>query len=199
MGDIKKARQWAIDTAKDDSHGYSQAVRWGPDYDCSSFIISALAAGGFNMKYYGATYTGNMPQALTLCGFKRVYGVNMVTGTGLKDGDILLNPETHTEMYIGDGLTVGAHYSENRNKYGAAGDQTGNEISIEVYRNKNYTQVWRYIEPITDEQDIDTVAKAVINGDYGCTPEREKKLAREGYNPTQVQKRVNELLKGGYT
>lgn len=198
MGDLAKAIQWAKDIAADDTHGYSQSVRWSPDYDCSSFIISALEHGGFPMKEYGATYTGDMGQALTLCGFRRVYGCNLATGTGLKAGDILLNPETHTELYLGDGYTVGAHGSETGGKYGTAGDQTGNEISVQKYRNKNYTQVWRYTNPKTGIKDIDTAAKAVINGDYGVTPEREKRLAREGYNPTEVQRRVNELLKGGY-
>ena len=27
--------------AADDTHGYDQASRWGPDYDCSSLVISA--------------------------------------------------------------------------------------------------------------------------------------------------------------
>lgn len=198
MGDIAKAIQWARDIAIDDSHGYSQAVRNGPDYDCSSFVINALEYGGFPMKNYGATYTGDMGQALILCGFRRVYGCNLVTGAGLKAGDVLLNPATHTELYIGGGYAVGAHCSETGGKYGKAGDQTGNEISIQKYRDKNYTQVWRYIIPKTDTKDINVAAKAVINGDYGVTPDRERRLAREGYNPTEVQRRVNELLKGGY-
>ena len=39
---IDQVVQWAIDTANDDTHGYSQAQdrRWGtPDYDCASFVI----------------------------------------------------------------------------------------------------------------------------------------------------------------
>ena len=27
--------------AADNSHGYDQANRWGPDYDCSSAVITA--------------------------------------------------------------------------------------------------------------------------------------------------------------
>ena len=32
MGVIDNAVQWATDIANDDSHGYSQSVRWGPHY-----------------------------------------------------------------------------------------------------------------------------------------------------------------------
>lgn len=38
---IDKAIQWALKIAKDPSHGYDQTKRWGPDYDCSSFLITA--------------------------------------------------------------------------------------------------------------------------------------------------------------
>ena len=37
-----KAVQWVIGVAEDNSHGYDQSSRWGPDYDCSSFVISAF-------------------------------------------------------------------------------------------------------------------------------------------------------------
>ena len=35
---IEKAVEWAISIANDNSHGYDQAHRDGPDYDCSSLI-----------------------------------------------------------------------------------------------------------------------------------------------------------------
>ena len=86
MGVIEDAVAWAIETANDQSHGYSQADRWGPDYDCSSFVISALEAASLPMKAYGASYTVNMPQALKACGFTKVKGVNLSTGAGLLRG-----------------------------------------------------------------------------------------------------------------
>ena len=56
------ACEWAVKTAKDQRHGYSQAQdrRWGtPDYDCSSFALSSYKNGaGINIGK--ATYTGNM-------------------------------------------------------------------------------------------------------------------------------------------
>ncbi len=41
MGKIEKATQWMIDLANNPKHGYDQDNRWGPDYDCSSAVISA--------------------------------------------------------------------------------------------------------------------------------------------------------------
>ena len=32
MSKIESATQWMINLANDDSHGYDQANRWGPDY-----------------------------------------------------------------------------------------------------------------------------------------------------------------------
>lgn len=198
---IKAAIEWARKIAADDTHGYSQVNRWGRDYDCSSFVISALDAGGFPMKSYGATYTGNMGAALAKCGFKRVSGVNLASGSGLQAGDILLNPATHTEMYIGGGYTVGAHSSETGGKTGKTGDQTGNEISIQPYRNKNYIEVWRYSGGATQPQNIndslDAIARRVIRGEFGNGAERVTRLTAAGYNATRVQERVNRILRGG--
>ena len=57
MGVIDNAVQWATDIANDDSHGYSQSVRWGPHYDCSSFVITAYQNSGVPVKDNGMTYT----------------------------------------------------------------------------------------------------------------------------------------------
>ena len=50
MGVIDNAVQWATDIANDDSHWYSQDVRWGPHYDCSSFVITAYQMTGVPVK-----------------------------------------------------------------------------------------------------------------------------------------------------
>ena len=206
MGKIDAAIKWALKIAADDSHGYSQAVRWSPDYDCSSFVISALEAAGFPMRAYGATYTGNMGVALKACGFYKVHSVDLKTGAGLVRGDILLNPVMHTELYIGDGRTVGAHGSETGGKYGRAGDQTGNEISVQAYRNKNYMEVWRYggntlaynPEGSNNEYYRD-IARRVIRGDFGNGADRIKRLRAAGYDTAainKIQQTVNVMLRG---
>lgn len=204
MGTVEKYVSWALKIAADNTHGYSQAVRWAPDYDCSSFVISALEAAGLPMKAYGASYTGNMPQALKACGFTKVKGVNLSTGAGLLRGDVLLNPATHTEIYIGNNQAVGAHCSETGGKYGKAGDQTGNEISVQAYRNKNYSEAWRYggkdkaFTPAAGKWD--NAAREVIRGKYGNGAARIAALSRIGYTDAEIneiQQTVNYLMKGG--
>lgn len=70
--------------AADSSHGYDQANRWGPDYDCSSAVISAWELAGVPVKTKGATYTGNMRGVFLRCGFEDVTaGVDLATGAGL--------------------------------------------------------------------------------------------------------------------
>lgn len=55
---IDRAIQWAVNIANDDSHGYDQTSRRGPDYDCASLAIAAFKNAGVDVG--GATYTGNM-------------------------------------------------------------------------------------------------------------------------------------------
>ena len=43
-GVIDSAVNWAVSIANNAAHGYSMNNRWGPDYDCSSFVISAEKA-----------------------------------------------------------------------------------------------------------------------------------------------------------
>ena len=50
MGDIKKALKFMVDTANDNTHGYDQAKRNSPDYDCSSLLGTALNKAGFTAE-----------------------------------------------------------------------------------------------------------------------------------------------------
>ena len=50
MGVIESALKWAKQIADDNSHGYDQSSRWGPDYDCSSLMISAYKQAGLPLK-----------------------------------------------------------------------------------------------------------------------------------------------------
>ena len=142
---IDKAVAWAVMIANDDTHGYDQGGRWGPDYDCSSLVISAYEYAGVPLKsVYGATRTRNMVPQMLEAGFADVTAsVNLKTGAGLRKGDIVWR-EGHVEMVIAPGQLVGAHYSENKGKYGEDGDQTGFEISCTAYSNKNWTRAFRY-------------------------------------------------------
>ena len=138
------ACDWAIKTANDQKHGYSQANRWGnPDYDCSSFVISAYKNQGVNTG--NATYTGNMSDLLNH-GFSDVTkNVNLSTGNGLQPGDILYyhisGTNGHAAMYAGNGQIVHARGQS----YGspAPGDQ-GSEIAVCPYYRGKWQHVYRY-------------------------------------------------------
>ncbi|MCH3968146.1 MAG: NlpC/P60 family protein [Atopobiaceae bacterium] len=130
---------WALGIASDDSHGYDQENRWGPDYDCSSLVISALDAAGIDTN--GATYTGNMRSCLTAAGF-----VWLSAGTSLQYGDILLNECRHTAIYIQDGMIVQASGNENGGVTGGkTGDQTGREILTRTYYSYPWDGILRYV------------------------------------------------------
>ena len=132
--------------AADDSHGYDQANRWGPDYDCSSAVIAAWELAGVPVKTNGASYTGNMRGVFLRCGFEDVTGsVDLAIGTGLQRGDVLLNIRHHTAMYCGNGQEVEASINENGGvTCGMTGDQTGREFLVRPYRNYPWDCVLRY-------------------------------------------------------
>ena len=133
MGVIEDAVAWAIDTANDQSHGYSQADRWGPDYDCSSFVISAFEQAGVSLREAGASYTGNMRGPMISCGFVDVtYSIGLDSGYGLQPGDVLLNYAAHTCICIGGGKVANCRTDEGHPQ---SGDQSGNEIRIQSYWN----------------------------------------------------------------
>lgn len=143
--DVEAAVKWAIAIASDSSHGYDQSNRWGPNYDCSSLIYEAFrVGGGFNLPVH-VGYTGSMVADFTKVGFKWLTNLGN-SQAGLLRGDILLNTGAHTEIYIGDGMLVGAHINEFGGiTGGASGDQTGNEISKTQYYSFPWNGVLRYV------------------------------------------------------
>lgn len=119
--------KWALEIAADDSHGYAQDARNGdPDYDCSSFIFYALKQAGFDVGETPFT-TFNMRAILERNGFTAI----PYDPSTLEVGDILLDENEHTEIYIGNGQTVGAHVNERGDiRNGEPGDQSKQEISV---------------------------------------------------------------------
>lgn len=149
---IESTCDWAVSIANDNSHGYSQINRWGPDYDCSSLVISAYEQAGIKVKEAGASFTGNMRQAFKKCGFQDIkYSKNMT----LKRGDILLNEIHHTCLYLGEDKIVQASCSETGGTTGKPGDQTGKEIAVGKFY--NYSKGWDYVLRYEEQQEGETV------------------------------------------
>lgn len=158
---VEKAIEWAISIANDNTHGYSQEGRTGPDYDCSSFVSTAFKNGGFSVS--GSLGTGNMKDSFVKKGFT-AYKKGSVS---LKRGDILLRPATstrggHIELYLGNDKCVAAHSgtTDSRGRYSQGekkGDQTGKEIEVRsknactFCKNADYTYILRYNSSSNDD------------------------------------------------
>ena len=137
---IEDAVTWAVNIANDDSHGYDQTNRWGPNYDCSSLVISAYQQAGCPVKTNGATYTENMKTAFVKTGFD---AINYTQGMQLIRGDVILK-YGHTVMYIGNGQIVSASSNEfGGSTGGQTGDQTGKEVKVSNFYNDSWHTVLR--------------------------------------------------------
>lgn len=139
---VKSYVNWMLGIAADDSHGYDQNWRWGErgDYDCSSFVVTALNHAGVNT--YGATYTGNMRSQLTRGRIRWYSDLSKI-----ERGDILLNEGHHTAVYLGDGMVVNASQNEHNGAVGGRpGDQTGREIWVRPYVNFPWDGFLRLID-----------------------------------------------------
>ena len=152
----------ALAIANDNSHGYSMVNRWGPDYDCSSFVITCLKQAGFETG--GATYSGNMVSNLTQHGFSYIPSskIDLSSSSSLQAGDILM-ASGHTEIYIGNGKRVGAH----RNYDGKTGDSGGNEISVLNYSRGSWYGILRYTGSGSTATAVTTAATTTSSAQTG--------------------------------
>lgn len=191
MPNIMKAVQFMIDTANDNTHGYDQSHRNGPDYDCSSLVGTALHEAGFDVSPY--IWTGNMEAQLRNAGF-------VDCKAPWKAGDVHLKTYLHVVMSINSSQIAHASINEKGEVIGGkTGDQTGKEICIRDYY--EYSGGWdvhlRYagqnIEVTTDVS-VDTVAREVIAGKWGSGNTRKNLLTEAGYDYNIIQAKVNDIL-----
>ena len=162
MNKIGAAVELARCMATDGKHGYDQTHRWGPDYDCSSLIITVWEQVGAPVRTGAATYTGNMREVFLRCGFADVTGeVSLGDGRGLEAGDVLLNHRNHTAMMVDKYNLVQARINELGTVTGGqTGDQNGGEIAVRSYYNFPWDCVLRYRE--NDGEAVEKAAEETV-------------------------------------
>lgn len=155
--------------AGDDRFGYSNRPpngRWGPDFDCSSFLyfVAWLAGYPVGIGAGKVRFTGQMTKDFKDAGFELLPYANVGIGD-LQIGDILLNLALHAEIYVGEGQLVGAQSAENGGYSGEAGDQTGTEIvkhPAYVYEND-----WDFVLRPPKDVGEDEVEEAIVAEEEG--------------------------------
>lgn len=171
---IEKAVQFMVDVANDNSHGYDQSHRNGPDYDCSSLVGTALNKAGFNVNK--SSTTRNLYSQLIKEGFKVVSGSR-------KRGDIFLKVGHHVVMCTDSNNIVHASINEKGTTTGGkTGDQTGKEICTRSWY--NYSGGWDY--------------HLRYNG-YSSSSSYDDGVLRKGDKGSDVKTMQNMLIKCGYS
>ena len=107
---IAKAEEYA----NNDRYGYrydGYGLSYNDGFDCSGFVSRCISdtIDGCNV---GHQNTRSMVGALTGTGkWTQIStrNINFSTGEGLERGDVLVNEGSHTEIYMGNGMTIGAH------------------------------------------------------------------------------------------
>lgn len=194
MASIETAISWAVATAYAAEHGYSQINRNGPDYDCSSFVSTALASAGFDIAKTNTTRT--LHDSLLAIGFEDVDDV------AIKRGDIFLTPGKHVVLAISADKIAHASQDENGGITGAeSGDQTGKEICVRSFYTPSYG--WSYHMRLKEG---DTKAQTrgvfhtcyeVLRGAYGYGCIRGEKLRADGWDYETIQTIVNYICRYG--
>ncbi|MCD7873121.1 MAG: NlpC/P60 family protein [Clostridiales bacterium] len=148
----------AVNVADDDTYGYCQDHRElgscdedTHSLDCSSLVYYSLLNSGFTKEQIGTDVfsTASMGQWLVNAGFQKIQWKSTTNQNDLIEGDILVSPGQHTEIYIGNGQTVAAHKDEHggikcSESGSSGGDQTGHEIDVSDLGTSTFHYIYRY-------------------------------------------------------
>ena len=141
MSKITEAVKLIEQIAADNSHGYQWGGNGPGDFDCSGLINYVWQSVGVPVNAEVRNTTRTMKTYYCRHGFQDVTGsVNVKTGAGLQPGDVLVNTENHTAMYVGNGKIVQAR----SNLDGKSGDSSGQEIREQNFYNYPWNTVLRY-------------------------------------------------------
>jgi len=144
MGNMKIAVARVRGIAEDNTYGYSQPRRdWSKEDDCSSGSLDSLRAAGYNTG--SATYTGNSYRPLLAAGFQDVTDqVDLRTGEGLQEGDVLLRPATEDRGGHMALMITATQLAQFQGDFdGKPGDSSGREITIKDYYDSPFLYVLR--------------------------------------------------------
>lgn len=170
-------------------------------FDCVNLIKGILWGwNGSNATYGGAKYATNGVPDINADGMIAKCSGVTTNFSKIEVGEAVWC-SGHIGIYIGDGLAVECTPRWSNNVQITA---VGNIGKKNGYNTRTWTKHGKlpYIKyetkastTVKPKLSIEEVAKLVLNGEYGNGAERTKKLKAEGYDPTEVQEKVNELLK----
>lgn len=151
MANINNANDYMYNLVTDKKHGYSQSNRYGPDYDCSSSIMTSLKMGGkFDVPVKDIN-TASMKKYLEKIGYKVI-----LNSEKPQKNDIKLRPATskkggHVVMFRSGTMVM--EFSSSRG-HPEKGDQTGTESWCHKWdskRNSDFTYTLRYKPTVKKE------------------------------------------------
>lgn len=173
-------------------------------FDCVCLIKGLLWGwcGNVNKTYGGAVYASNGVPDVNADGIMS-YCTNVSTDFRNIEVGELVHMKGHVGIYIGNGLAVECTPIW---KDGVQITAVGNIGKKNGYNTRTWTNHGKlnfieYIKEVStpSKKTLDDIAKDVISGKYGNYPERKMKLEAEGYNYSEVQSKVNQLLKQNKT
>lgn len=119
-GDADAVCEKAMELCDDNTIGYQWGGN-GPDYDCSSFVRIVLVESGTIPSECPRFSTFDEAETLAAYGYEAMDNPGFES---LEPGDILLNAQEHTAIYIGDGQVAEAADDYD----GMQGDSGGDEV-----------------------------------------------------------------------